>query len=444
MKIITIKFIISILLIIGFGLFSIPKFSVKVGEKEFEYPELTTEIIGVGSTSVGTLRRGPGIFSEKRFETKVNFSNVNLSEDEKRDKLSSITNVVATRAKLAGLYDINISELNNKNDSLIVFDLPEHYSKPSNLISLLTLQGNIKFESYGQEASTPINLSDTDVVGNIQPEYDTRYGNYLSFNFDENKTDVLNSAFGVGGEGGVITMLVDDVPSFYLIPTTQSSSSEPIVTKVKALPSLEVFPDDKSQAQSLKIVASYFYNTPLEDNISFSTTEPKTLLPHYAPNGGSLIGIMFLISAIFCALYILYRNKIRSGIFFGILLSAYVLLSISILKVFGAIVSFGTVVGFLITYCLALVMIDTLLKASFEDYKTLLRKYSGYGFFISLLSVFTYRFTNFSGTVSDFTGMILVFSITGIVLFNTLFKYIIEFYHLNPKFTLKRKWNLIK
>ncbi len=439
MKIITTKFIISLLFIVALGLFSIPQFTLSVGDKELEYPELTAKIIGVGSTSVGTLRRGSGIFSEQRFQSKVNFANNNLSTEEKRNKLQHITTIVSNRAKLSGLYDIDISQLNNDELSLISFDIPSHYTKPSNIVGLLTKQGSIKFEAYGEQTSTPIDLKDSDVVGSIQTEYDTRYGNYLSFNFDGSKKDILNSAFGVGGQGGVITMLVDDVPSFYLIPTTQNNNSEAIVTKVKALPSLEIFPDDKEQPLSLKIIASFFYNDPLDDSLDLESLEPEILLPDYAPSGGSMIAIMFILSAVFCAFYILYKNKLKAGIFFGLLLSSYILLVISILKIFGAIVSMGSVTGFLVTYCIMVVLIDQLLKVQFDEFKSQLKKYSYYSIFVLILSIFMYRFSAVSGNIADFIGTILVFGLSSLLLCNTMFKFIIDFYHLNPKFTLKRK-----
>ncbi len=368
-KIKKIKFSVFLLLLINtiLLLFVIPSFTVKIGENSIKYPEIDGNLLYSGST-IGNIREGKGLYPSYQLKTTPDFGEKELTEEQKEAVIADGLVRFQNRALVSGLYDVNIY----RDSESIVFEYPKYYQEIPELTKQLVAAA--KFEFFGQDGTTPVDVFDYDIVGAVTQTYLPALGNHLVVSFRTERLPQLTTAMSGNIAQGYFYMNIDGAQAFFVAKTQFTSDPE---TTFRLVPVSQ----NVNTIRSLSIVKAYFTES-IASEYAFTIDENVVELPVNFPLNSLASQFIFGAAVVLIVTGVLYwiNRKIlgKRQLLIAVL---FVLTTISLLKLSSAVLSTATFISMIVLISLGVFLIYMFYKGKWYT-KNLLRN-----LFIALLAI---------------------------------------------------------
>lgn len=425
MKKIRLKTIFTAGFILIMSILIIPQIEFKTRDHIYTYPDLSLDLLDIES-SLFKPKQSVGIFSSS-----IILAEYNLSAEEDKDAVwNKIFTEVNKRKELSNLYDVSIKEIKNNNTFTLEFTFPSYYDNPVKYTQWLTNEGDVNFvltDSTGQTRSS--NVSVFDVEGNVSRGYDNNFKDHLKFSFKDSKEFDLLTAFNATQSGDAFVMKIDNSEDFILTLRSNTQAGIVKVLDVKAIP-VNSFDSQKQRSDFLNISRAYFSSEgPLKYKPIFIDVK-KIEPPEFAPEGASLIGIMFAVSLTAFFSFLVSRFKFYGAVLGLTMVLSYILFGLFTLKLSSANLSIGTVLGFIFALILGMVLVFEILSlwAKNLNYKEFLNKLVVFSMSFILILFVSTKFTFFTYVLVDIIGTIVAFLVSLALMSLVNFKTILEIY----------------
>ncbi|MEP7103645.1 MAG: hypothetical protein ABI721_02985 [Candidatus Dojkabacteria bacterium] len=403
------KFTIAIILLIVLTALALPQFKFSIGQTEISYPNVDFSLIESGSHT-GNFLRGRGLFPTKEVSSTLNFTNSELSDADKRNTLDNYLKVIRNRVLAAGLAGVEVrSEIVEGTYNLII-NYPDYYSNPLKYTQWLTGKGVISFATFDQTGQTGfIDLTDKDIRGNISINFISQLGSHLQFQFDSSKASVLTSTLGTAtaqSQVGFFLMDIDQSEQFFV---RQYETNDATSYTVRAIPVTYSADESVDKNIMLSIFRTYFLDSkPLED--LFTTEQSVQIVPStFTQDTTQFIAVMSLVSLVLLIILSFIKFKFEAGVKFILMIGSFVTLTIVILKYSNAVLSIGTLIGFLLTTGVATLMVWRIISENDEDNNELrFQRFLNFSIALVVLTIFLSSVVKGLSMLYDLAGVILV------------------------------------
>ena len=417
--------------IIVLGLLILPQFNLKIGENEFQYPNIDFSSVN-SSATLGNFSRGYDLYDSKMYTATVNVDST-LTIEERERQLRDLVEVIRNRINYSNLHDIYVSGVIENDTYKLNLSFPDYIQESDIIAKYLVGKGEIFFENDPQVSQTGVALKDTDIVGQIKSIYDEQYGNVLSFKFAN--TALTNFYFALQNTNNYFLMRVDST-YFAVIqdPNYTNTQSLDLQTSAIAVPFAEV-KLSPNVAMYTNIVRSYFLTSPLVVDVNLDPNF-KTIKIDFVADKISYIAI-FIVEAV-ALLMLMYASKkgMTKTIKFVLMLGSYMVLLTFLLKLLSATLSVNLLLGFILGLIIVIYAIEKLLSIEEDQQRTFLNVINYYCIFIALVIFTIYRFLLAGNTMTDAFGTLLASVISLLFLSYVNFKFILD---LEPNFKPFRK-----
>jgi hypothetical protein len=406
--------IVLLILIIGLlAAIALPKFSLNLGDKMFNFSGIDS-IIKKYNAQVGDFKRGYGIYPSKKIDVSLSFDDSITSADQKNEILKTTLSSIKTRINFANLYDVRVEGVVTAEQYKLVFEYPEYFINPEKYTQWLIYKGEIAFTNANQESPRAIELNDYQIEGGIVVDYLAAVGNHLAFRFEDGTENTIEQGLIEGTSGRYFLMTIDGNPLFFVIDYDEFTDTNK--TSVRALPTQAVeFANPQERTNFLNIVRSYFVEEKSLD--ATLTLAPDTLRPEsskYSLESGYFIAVSFIVGSVLVLLSVFLRYRFKGLLVFGSFLAYYAFLLTVILKLLSANISISLILGFLVSYGLACYLGFDLLRNTQEKPSLISKNLKE----ISLLMLICFvAIFKLSPSLGEFTDVVGVFISSALVLF---------------------------
>ncbi len=412
------KYTIVILFILIFGLLALPQFHINVGDKIIEFPDINLSLLDPNS-KLGNFKRSIGLYPSKEVKATIDFGTVPIDQNTKESILTQYIDVITQRINYAGLTDLKVRGEHNNTDYSIVITYPDYYTDTITFTQWLTAQGKISFVNESGDTLNPLNIHDYDIEGSIGIDYLEQVGNHLTFKIKVEKATELANALRSSSNNAII-MSIDGNPLYVIIAHNTLSYYVRAIANVPEI----------NKNSLLYITRTYFLtNTPLEFKMNVAETETN-VTAIYATDGGSILGLAFILSAVILFVSAASVYKFKGAIAFSVMLASYLAFIIVILKLLSATLSIATVAGFIISYIIGVIVIWNLLKKNPEDNKNEFDKYLLFSALILIISIVIYKLMPNLYIFNDFIGVMIIASISLVLMIAFNFRELLKMYYL--------------
>jgi hypothetical protein len=335
-KIKKLKFSVVALLVINLVLFLfvIPSFTLSLGDNQVKYPEIDGNLLYPGST-VGNIREGRGLYATYQIRTTPNFEGIELTDEQKEAVYTDSLSRFQNRARVAGLYDVNIF----RDNDAIVFEYPKYYQDIQGLTTQLAATAKIDFIS--QDGASPLELYDYDIVGAVTQTYLPALGNHLVISFKSERLPQITSALSGDITQGYFYMNIDGQQAFFVAKTQYTNDPD---TTMRLVPVSQ----NVNTTKSLSIIKSYFTEK-IASEYAFTQAENVTEVPANFPLNN--LAVQFIFGAVVVMLVtgaMFWMNKGFLGKRHLLIAVLFVLTTLALLKLSSAVLSIATYVSMIV------------------------------------------------------------------------------------------------
>ncbi len=421
----SLKILFIVISIFVFLILSIPTFTVNIAGQEINI-NFSDRIAAKIGTSLGNFQKSFGIYPKKEINANLNFSQTNLSSDQKQELLLSYLNKVESRVSTSGLYDIKVKAQIESDAYNLVFSFPDYYSNPENYAKWFTDKAEFSFITADQKNPTSVDLKDYDIQGAVTIDYNDNYGSHLVFKISQDKVSTINSVFSANSQGPYFLMEIDGYPDFYIVKYDSNSTSNEDM--LRAVPTQLVSVTNVREANDfLNVARSYFLTEPFSDTF---TVQPNitTVKPIYKQDSGTFISVMFIISSLILAIYFLVKYKFKGLIKYILSTSIFILAYVSILKILTASISTSFLIGFVLMLFILNALIYYIYEHSSDEDEliTSIRMIRDISIFTFIVIAISYKLIISIGTSADFIGALLIGLLVLFVMSILYFKNVFE------------------
>lgn len=406
MSLLKFKYTIVILFAIILGILALPQFHFTIGDKEFRFPDVSLSLIDSNS-KLGNFKKSVGLYPSKEVKASIDFGTTPFNSDEKSVILNQYIDIINQRIAYSGLTDLKARGETNNSDYSIIITYPDYYTDKVTFTKWLTAQGKISFLNENGDSLNPLDIYDYDIDVSIGIDYLEKVGNHLVFKIKADKTTTLANALGSSSNSAIV-MGIDDSPAYIVVAHSTLSGY------VRAIANTT----DANKNAYLYITRTYFLtDKPLEYKMNVASEEinvPST----YATDGGSILGIAFVLSAVALLIGAVSRYKFKGAVTFGLMLTSYISLIIVLLKLLSAPLSIATVFGFIIAYIIGVIVIWNILKLNPEESRSQFNKHLLFSGILLITTIAVYKLMPNLYIFNDLIGVLVIASLSlGLMVF---------------------------
>lgn len=415
------KFLYVFIFIIVLVLLVLPQFSFKIGETEIKYPNIDFSIISTNA-KLGNFSKGYNLYNSNLYTAEI-VLDASISDQDKNNQFKYLIQTVKDRALFSNLNEVNIYGSQNEDKYYINLQFPQYIEESEKIAQYLIAKGEISFSNDPQASTNPVSLNVGDIEGEIRSIFSEQYGNVLQFRFKQESLLTLFTA--LQSESGYFLMNVDS--SFFAVaqdPNYSQTQSPNLQTSVVAVP----FADVKlspNVAVYTNIVRSYFLTDALDQTINLNST-PVIIKRDFVADRLSYVAILLTVAILFIIFAYINKNGLNKGIRFSLMLLSFITLTVFLLKLQSAALSFTLVLGFVVTAIIAIYIIYKLLGLDEYAQQAYLKEVIKYSIFLALSSLLLFRFLPTQSVVLDVFGVIIAASTAFFFLCLLNFKYILN------------------
>jgi hypothetical protein len=434
-------FIIILFAIFLLGLFSLPAFSINIGDQTLRWSGIDFKSISSASPW-GNFRKGSGLYPSQQIRFKADYS---VEQEEfKAETFAEDVGLMRRRIEAAGLYDVDLTSEKSNGEHEVVFTFPEYYSVVDieRVAQLLVQPGNIEIWEHDVDAdptSTPHEFLNQYYPGYIPRLAATIDVKDIATIAVETRAVLNGSVWRVKFSDEVKAALAQAM----LVAGYATQTPKPFIIAIDGSPVMVLLSigsetdmlgrsfDILTDQTELKVMSTYLLGG-VGIRTAYQIGAVTELNSAYGTEGKSVTSITIILSAILIGLFVLRRFGRRKFVAFVLALSAYVLLSISVLKLLAVTLSIGFLIGFLLMYALGVLVIFNLIRMHETAVKRALVKYRQLGSLMLFVAGLIYVSGTVYGNYQDMLGVVAMMGITLFISCLIFFPQLIAYIYYQP------------
>lgn len=390
MKSLRIKPLLSIAIIILLLAFALPQFSVQVGNYEITWPEIDLSVIGVDSR-LGNFTRGNGLYPDTLLVYTADLTSI--TPERQADIFARDTQIIKSRMVNTSLQDIELYSEQVNNRFQLVFTFPNNYTEATarEIADILVSRGVVDIWEHSDDGAQE--GLDTGLLSFI---YDQSEGNGYNPVVSTLKYSDISSAWveaRVNYNGPVLrlrfkpsvqavveqvildsnlltsnpkppVLVFDGIAEMFIIDPVAIANANIVSTStiepeqnldLLASPILGEDNFTKMQIYAGLINALQAGEGVLNGSYSHNITQVGNVV--YAPEGRTVVAVMFVIIGVLVFLSVIIRHSWYKAWALSISVFGYGILSVGLLKLISADISISMLIAFTLGLLLAYVIV---------------------------------------------------------------------------------------